>query len=955
MIKSLCFENISDTAGVLQMAKGHQYFLDRNTGLTNDAMVDHFVFNPDGVLANNRHFIAASQMEAQPNGDATTEGQSLQVMGYVYMYIATRDSVWLEKAKWCWDAYFNYFYWGQKMPTSPQPFICNWIINGKEPILANWPIDRKAPTHSGFKGEMMFYNNGITQVPHGEPYYGQFLDKATFAFDGALAWDAINASVQAINEDGSTNWNEDGVVYPVDWIVNWEGKKINWDGDVIEENLPEDQKGLIKLQDTTVNGEHKTNFANRQPIEFGGEYIERNQPWHNRPLNVPVPPDYLGNAADAELWWADACYLMWRVTGEDKYWMGWQCALETCRAYAEIDSKDKFFRKSVNDNTPFTDGISYDYTYPSEVEPVYTRDEEGYINIQIKEPTGAQVTIEQQAIWFRAGQNSKLRVQYGGVASDGSALEARAVLRLNSVKDSDAPGSTRWAAPFPVSKTSAVNTFDIPFSGLVEATKADGSSFVLSDSRSVVVYGDAKSDMVYENNVVDTRSALTNRVDMSKFSDGLIIGFWLLDDEALDVQAMSFKSNNAFELRVVDDDGWRWHWVMQDTVDKWVNKSLPRSSLILNEYQPNEDPEGKPPGWVPPPRPSRPNYTKLKQVVVVILDTEKDCYFQWYSVNELPRRFTANDTYTLLFSLTISGQKDFVAKVGDCTIVDFKENNLAFTPGTIPFSNISVPDTAQFDGWRGMPYPGYQYPFIYTIDQTPGEWNTHMTNMVEMLWQSQVAYTKKFGVVGPGMSAYIWNRWDNLKYGKPDTWTMYHWGDGTAWSGYQPRAMMGACRAWYELMLQGKPIPQKLKDYSENWIKWLVQFVKDSGGITPTDFPPESLPKPDPNDFTGHMCGLWLAGSCFAKLAGSKVEGLDFLIEACVTELENNFVNTGIPDQIMNGSWSPAVRLGTDNGMFFGFWSGEILRGMALYLLTKQMNVGDDMYNLIIKPDKTNE
>lgn len=205
------------------------------------------------------------------------------------------------------------------------------------------------------------------------------------------------------------------------------------------------------------------------------------------------------------------------------------------------------------------------------------------------------------------------------------------------------------------------------------------------------------------------------------------------------------------------------------------------------------------------------------------------------------------------------------------------------------------------------------------------------------------------------ITIHVWNRWDNLKYGKPDTWTMYHWGDGTAWSGYQPRAMMGACRAWYELMLQGKPIPQKLKDYSENWIKWLVQFVKDSGGITPTDFPPESLPKPDPNDFTGHMCGLWLAGSCFAKLAGSKVEGLDFLIEACVTELENNFVNTGIPDQIMNGSWSPAVRLGTDNGMFFGFWSGEILRGMALYLLTKQMNVGDDMYNLIIKPDKTNE
>lgn len=39
----------------------------------------------------------------------------------------------------------------------------------------------------------------------------------------------------------------------------------------------------------------------------------------------------------------------------------------------------------------------------------------------------------------------------------------------------------------------------------------------------------------------------------------------------------------------------------------------------------------------------------------------------------------------------------------------------------------------------------------------------------------------------------------------------------------------------------------------------------------------------------------------------------------------------------MNGCWSPSPRISTgsgpeNEGMFFGFWAGEILRGLGLYL-----------------------
>lgn len=75
----------------LSMIEGHHRFLKRSTGDTNDATLQHYAQNLQGVLANNRHFIAHSQMEYQPNGDGTTEGQALHILGYAHAYLATKD------------------------------------------------------------------------------------------------------------------------------------------------------------------------------------------------------------------------------------------------------------------------------------------------------------------------------------------------------------------------------------------------------------------------------------------------------------------------------------------------------------------------------------------------------------------------------------------------------------------------------------------------------------------------------------------------------------------------------------------------------------------------------------------------------------------------------------------------------------------------------------------------
>ena len=922
----------SGIANALSMIEGHHRFLNRNTGDTNNSQTDFYVVNNQGVLANNRHFIANSRMEAQPNGDATTEGQSLQIIGYAYAYLATGKSEYLDKAIYFFDAYVDYFYKGQPIPETPQRWICNWIVNGKEPVLANYPVDSDYPTHSGFKGSEFTYVNGLTVIPHGSPHWGQYLDLATFAFEGALAWDAVNASVKGINPDGSTNWDTDGEQYDVDWIITWEGHKVDSDGNVISSNHPESEKGSIQLKDTSLNGTYKTNYATKQPVEYGGYLIGRNEVQHNRPCHVPLLGDVtqLGNAADAEEWFLDACYLLWKITGKDRFKKAFDSVRYTLQEYTLIDAQDMFFRRSEYATTPHTDGISYSFTYPSGLESVYSRDSEGYINIQL--PDSAQESLEQQSIWFRINQLTNVLTEFGGIGNTGSPVRASIQLLISLTKD-EADGMW-WGTSLqdstslsPVSKTFGINS-------LARLEKPEGGDYIIADPRSIIEYGDCALTFPLEDFVLDNRSAVIAKAVFPTDDAGLTFGFWLLQDEQAPLTNVVIRTDAEFDIRIVDDNNWRWYWIVPNTNNIWQNLTLDPNNLILSGYQPDQ-PEGAI-------EPLVPVFTQLAQFDV-ILENSSDINktFSLYCVDDIPPTYSLEDGYTLKYRITLSCDEAFTAKVGDCTLLNVRDDPLAYTPGVIPFSNIYMSGAMQFDGWHGMPYPGYQYPMIFcTGDLSIPSESTRLSNMVDFLYDSQQWYNNQFGVLGPVASAYIWNRWDNFKYGTPDTWTMYHWGTDEAWSGYQPRAFMGACRAWHELVIQGHAVPYKLQAYCENWINFIIDFQENHEGQTPTYFPPDGPPEVLPNDFTGHMAGLFLSGACHAYMAGCTIAGLPRCIETILVEIQKNYpVNQG-SDSIMNGGWS----LWVSGGMFFGFWSGELLRALSAYIMYQTIPPGESIY-----------
>ena len=918
---------------VVNLAIGHERFLLRNTGLTNDSSQDHYVFNPQNVLANNRHLKSISQMEGQPNGDATTEGQSLQILGYIYMYRGTKEQYWLDRAIAMFDAYVDHFYQGQPIPDDPENsrWLCNWIINGKEPVLANWPIDFDSPTHSGFLGSPMTWTNGRTQIPTGAPNWGEYLDKATFAFDGALAWNTIVADVRAVLPDGSTDWNTKGTKWDVDWVVDYLGRKVDWDGNILEQvaTLP---KGTVQLKDTTVNGVHKLCYANCQPVEHGGYLIGRNEAWHNRPLRVPITKlGNLGNAADAELWFCDAAYQLWDITKEKRYYNAWRASWKMCLDYSNIDAYDKFFRQSTYDKTPWTDGISYDYGYPSSRVVTYSRDKDGYIVAHVDR--AAQHTMEQQSVSYEIDDAAEIHINVGGLDINGKPLTVTVAMELADSKTGTE--TTGWKINLPDTPADgSIASYTIPMTSMSLANNPAGD-FIIADNRVMSDWGNVTHTFRFEDNVYDTRSAQTCTSTVTSEDDGVIIGFWLTEAEKVIPSEIVYRTDETHEWIIVitDADNWRWHWTLPPS-RIWDHIVLDPKDLRLNSYQADEN--GRQ-------RPLNPNLVAVSQMNIEVVDMlgAATADFSWYCVNDIPPTFAGHRAWTNTFNITVKGEAEFTMRLGDCDMINPNFNPLAYTPGVIPFSNNATEGIVEFDGWRGLPYPGYQHPFIYVHEKE----DVRLNNMINFMYDSQQAYFNKFGVLGPGAAAYVWNRWDNIKYGTPDTFTFYHWGDGHPWAGYQPRAFASAARAWHEMVLIGKTVPTKLILYVENWVNWLISYVQQYDQF-PTDFPSEELPTPVPDDFTGHMTGLWLCGLSFAALCGSPIAKLDWVIEKAAKELNDNYYVGYV--SVMNGSWSPAIRTGNENNtknnsMFFGFWSGEILRGLGVYLMYRRGVPGEEM------------
>lgn len=909
---------------------GHARFLTRNTGTFTDPETDHYVLNESGVLVNNRHFIAATRQEAQPDGDATTEGQSLLILGAGIFSHTTDDTKlkahYLTLAESSFDAYINAFYAGLEPPDTPARWIANWIVNGKQPVLAHYPLAKDDyPTHGGFHDTAVTFINGIGKITHGAPTFGEYMDLVVKVYEGKLGWQNLNADVFKTNEDGTIDWSTKGTVFPIEKVALRTKRYVSAGGDDLEA-CTDDEVGTIVLKDKSVNGSYLVAWAPRVPVEYGGYLIKTNECQHNRPIQVPVTRDYMGNASDAEQWFCEAAYTLYRLTQQERYQKAYKASLFTIEEYTRIDANDKFFRQVKGTDRYDTDGIAYTYTYPSKAPFTITRDTDGWIVIQA---SSAQIYLEQQAIPFRVNRDSILRVTCGGKDTAGVAIPVEISLSLSLDKTEANAKTYKLVLPSSVEPKG----WDFKIGSLIPADAVDEASTPTGDAvtGSVLISADKvgwKDDVAitteFSEAVEDSWDGLFLKAQLTAAG-----GQFEFNPTAKQiVRQVSYFASIDYNVRVEDANGWRW-WYMLPATTARNTLTLSANGWTLSGYQPghaNTDPKPSAPVWGD------------GSTEILFLPDDSDIaegMFKLYAINNPPSTYTTDDGYTMLFTLKATFEAEGTLRVGDCTIVNQRLDPLPYTPGIIPFSNNYIPNAPTFDSWRGQPYPGYQHPWVFLDMDVPAERRDLMIqNVVNFWYDSQQWYYQKFGVLGPGASAYVWDRWDAPSGSKVNDFTMYHFGDQTAWSGYQPRAFFSAVRLYAGLLDHGLAVPEKLTTYISHWIDFLFTYQQENAYQSPTDFPMDKPPTFIPNDFTGHMAGLWLAGASLAMLYGHPNDkGYSVAVNA-YNEIVENYINHYTVDDVMNGGWSPApdsANLGRD-GMYFGFWSGEILRGLGYYI-----------------------
>lgn len=905
------------TQNAMSIIIGLDNFIERHTGDVSDSGDGVFALNTAGIILNNMHYEVALS-GYMPNGTATTEGQSLLIMGYIYVYKATGDKRWLDKAEYFWDAYHKHFYQsGDYIPPTPTSWRCHWAINGKAPFRTLGPVNYASPSQSGAWDVPVQFNDGVGYLPQGEPYYCEKVARLYRVYSGLALWNSVTSEPA----DG-------GVTVPFKYFIDDRGLQLIDNGDNLNETPSGEPTGKIVLDGAYANftGTLNTQFACRT-----GHIIGRNQAFEGWPMWSHVDKSEFGNAADAETWFCEASYLLYGVTGNKKYLKAFESSLYTLWQNSNLPDQTLLFARRPNATTPYTEGISFGWNVCHNADAFIGRDSDGYIHIEKTEELyiedNSQVAIEQSALINRVNENSALSIQYLNPAdfSKQPIPKWNTFIQMAESVQANAPTITYRHPLLPTG--GVMRTTVLPLSEFVGYSDAAGNEYVMLNGQTFVEYGNASVSGRYSYGILgdSRRNDYTGIATVPDSSSGVVVGFWGASPSMRPLRGITYRylaGAGQMIFTVRDANNWKWEYTLPPVTD-WTTINIEWAMLRLSKSQDNTG--------IPPQRPFI--TLALTQFQLQLLN-DTPSSVELYCYGDVPD-FFVGEHYMVHFKLMIVDHYDFVAKVGDVNTLYTLPLIQKYVPGLIPFSTNYSRTKGETEYWRGTPNTGYQYPSIWMIAGKTDGW----MNVVDYFYDAQQDYFAKKGLLGPMAPIYIWPRYDNLIYGdQMNTFSYYDWGSHTPWGGYYSRAFYAMCRLYQCAKEMGETVPEKLTTVIHNQCTWLADFMRTHDGLTPTIFPVDGLPENDgwnanPDlsspDHTGHMTAHWLSGAVMLAMNGFNHPDLDYMIDCCAREFEQTYVVTQGKSEHMSGSFSPWV----GGNMYYGFWTGEILRGLAFLMM----------------------
>lgn len=805
----------------------------------------------------------------------TSEGQFLTILGLLSMYETTREMKWLGMAEKLVEAAFRILYKNCNFPNSYTfteftTYIPHWLFNVSKDFKSEAYYVKEIKVKKG---------KGIIETE----YEARKVFKA-FTNNAKLAWDDPYASITPK------------------------------DSHIFEEDICEYEISSYSINEKDISVQLTDNITDTVMVvysDMGGPVIKPSENYEAYPIWRPLKEGETDAAVDS-LWWSYFCWKkLYAITKSERYRLLMTHTQNVLKRTCQLSDVEQYFGAAFNlTEDESKDGvlIDIDNTYKDSSnrtpEPKWYRNEEdGSIEINIEDGTGSIL------LGAQINKDTNYNDRYYELAVS-SGIRTAVVLTIKCVSNNGAIrefsygqiakghefDSTTYEPEilkYPIKKFKDVSRckFDLLYSPHAELIyKSDGCSVNFSE--------------------VELKEGLARRVDFevkTQYDDdgNAYAGYAqyhpsMKTETFIEVPKITYSSSGCIEITFFDELGWKWVKALPAS-EKLITVSLDKNDFYLYEIQKNgfanvpDTPEGELNTLL------FCGISKTSQLTLLRLGVVEDAKFDTTS-------------YTTGIDIEITEEKAQTFKLHYLRPLPIKEYK--YSPYTFPFTMNTV--NGVINSWRGTPYIGYQCPWFW---QDIGDEEGINTNL-RFLKDAQKEYSTRLkNGYNFFMPCFIWDRWDSLEYGEPNTFSFNGPDPNTNWGGYQYRAIANVA-----LALMNEPENKIAKSIVYNFFVSLNKIWKTGNEQPPTTFNSDgSITTQEGLDL--HGVALILRAAIYAYQSCSISDGICLsLINKCLKFMNNNFE---FPTD--RGDYNTESTAGTwrKDGLWYQFHGGEILHAIG--------------------------
>ncbi|SFE74492.1 hypothetical protein SAMN04487969_10651 [Paenibacillus algorifonticola] len=840
--------------------KGYSQFL---TKYTRDALPN--ITNSEGVTVAHFHN-EVGRGGYFPAYAGTSEGQFLALRGYLDMYGTTHEREWLDKALHLASSLDWVYYSGMSLPepnVTNQLWVPYWLVNAKQ---------SQATSEEFVLDDVIHFNGGVG-------YTSKDVNRVFSArsLDSRLSWDSPTADII-------------GTKYDVYYFE------------------PVSSGTLIRL---------RSNFTGDLYVALStltGPIIHKNEVFDAYPIWRKYKDGEKGAAVDSLFWSYDCYELLYRFTGNTK----WYKAREATKNMIYMSHQITVNNDYLTLDTSSTDALNSAGTYIYDMRANKTRSyrkPSGHIVLEVKADSNYKsVEIGKgniQEKWDSANKYIDVRL-----ASD-IPLTAKAVI-IPNIEHYD----QYWEARLQLIGGNNLQTISLRYADFYNASQVRWSAYYRPDSQSGFIVKSSHSTVSYMD-VSTSLGATARRFQFFRGEEkGTIIDYSETDEDGTPIPKeivytytgwaqyfltfaegmpstilpMQYRGN-GMGMVVTDANGVGWVANLPDR-SSFGTVALSWSDFVLADYQ-EVDISGV----------TGPAGGRVRNYALNGLNIQAWCEIVYIGVlQKMPLQtnistFCINDNEPAAHKLTIEYVRPYPLPV------------LNYTPWVAPFGFGT--ENNQIMNWRGMPYSGYQAPYIWEkLNESTG-----VNVVLGFLSDAADAYYAATGVRGGFAPVYLWDRWDSKDYGAKNTFTWDGPDPNTTWAGFQYRTADTVARTWYL-----DPDNQVAATLTLDFLHMINRYWTSSQNKILTDFPSNGAPYGNYDET--HMAGLLLRTALYAHLAGGDDSVIITIITRSLRYLDRFYVDPNTPTSQVGGTWS----VDPSNDIWYTYWGGEILSALSLLL-----------------------